>query len=306
MNNSIDFNNGKIGEYALINANGIISIQKYNLLNQGYLFQRISTANMFLALDCRRLSPAFSTAPFSVRRNSDFSVSTTIASWIGEHVNSSAIRTWVGAGTNGLATQWNDQISNRNFAASIPGNSPFCIDVGQSVTINGRQALVGRGSFQSRLFLNTYFQTNTFTIIIVLTTGTNTQGRYFSCTGSDTNADYYSGGFTLYQQSLNQLVFSYSPGYAVVGNTSNGPHVVSITVNGSGVKLRVDGGSWNNGSLADSILVTSMSLFSNVAGNSPLNGEKISSFYIYQRVLSDGELNVIERNLGIYYGITVN
>lgn len=312
MKRGIDFNNGRIAQNALMSQQGVFSIQKYHLLNQGFLFDLVSNTGLFLALDHRRLKGTGITSPIAALRASDTATFNT--TWINEHINTSEITTFVGSGS-ALNYIWRDQSGNtRNFFGPTPSKCPYLVNTGIAQTVNGKQISVGSSTLQAQIKYDTgggtFLSGSTMTITVVCQIMDSYSGGRILVASpwSDVNAEYYSGGFTLYQYAANAIRFFYTPGYnADLTGLANGFHVISVKWNGTAVSIRANGGTWNNtnfGAGGTAYSVGRMAMFSNVA-NSVWGNNAIAACYIYTRVLSDTELSVIERNLGIYYGINV-
>lgn len=305
MKRGIDFNNGRIAQNALMSQQGVFNIQKYHLLNQGFLFDLVSTTGLFLAVDHRRLRGQ-SNWPVTLRRSSDATSTTT--SWIGEHFNSAAASSFVGS-ANGTSQVWVDQSGNfRHFNQIGPGQGPHLITAGVIQTLNSKQVSKGISSSSLGLLYNpgsNVLVGSTLTINIVFTVSSTLDSGRILTAIQTSDAPEASLGFTLYQGAANSVVFYYSPGTSIaIGGVSAGPHVVSIRWNGSSVSVRIDGEAWVTQNNATTYSVGKISLFCHPAGSAYTNNS-IAATYMWNKVLSDAELSVIERNLGIYYQINV-
>lgn len=311
MKRGIDFNNGRIAQNALMSQQGVFSIQKYHLLNQGFLFDLVSNTGLFLALDHRRIKGTVSSS-ITARKSSDSTNFST--GFVGEHFNTQAVKDTVGSGTAYNAI-WLDQSgSGRNFTGGSSAAAPRLVVSGTEQVANTRQVSAGNASGNATMSYNTgggtFLSGGTMTITVVCQIMDNySGGRILIATPwSDVNAEYYNGGFALYQYAANAIRFFYTPGYnAYLTGLANGFHVISVKWNGTAVSIRANGGTWNNtnfGAGGTTYSVGRMTMFSNIA-NTVWGNNAIAACYIYTRVLSDTELSVIERNLGIYYGINV-
>lgn len=311
-NRGINYNNGILGDVnALESKKGIYNLTKVNTLASAPLFDVVSDAGLYIALDHRQLrSLSKVDSPVLATRASDSTQQP--AEWVRGTFNSKEVQDFSASALN---FTWYDQSGNgRNFTTPTVAKSPKLVSGGVPHNINGRQVTKGNASAQASIFLNlgtfTFFSGSTLTIILLCTVSTDSASRRvfsFTSNGQPTQENK-NGGFNLAQTAANTLSLRYtyntsSTGTISIASIPTGAHVVAIRWNGTSVSMRIDNGIWTTNTIAGSSYnFTYMYFLSNYQGTvNSWSNEALAAFYLFSRVLSEDEISYIERDLMNYY-----
>lgn len=289
----------------------------HGILNQKSSFplDLVSNTNLIVANSLRKLKSSFNGNVVQVRRSSDNGLND-FGTVNGDFDNTSLI-SYISSNT-GTIRLWYNQAGLPNTYDFVQGtniNQPIIRLIGSSYFINSRPVISGYAPNSSYLqtsnILNLINGTD-FTLIMVCTVGgaANGYARWFG--GRSQNQfplDYQSGGCSITEANAtntisftggnNQYCFPNNTFGNVVGNV-----VFTVYTNSTSATVRVNGGLSYTNNFTTNFSVDALSLFS-APNNGNNSNQKIGEVIAFKRTLSLSEIQLIEKNMGAYYGITV-
>ncbi len=256
----------------------------------GYVLDLITTQPVW-AVSLRRLSALYTGDACVVRRSSDNA--TLSIGFINEHLDTSALTTFVGVGNGFTATLFNQMSTGNNATQVTAGNQPTIVVSGTVQTINGRPAIVFNGSSSEMSTTSNITFSHGFAVGRK-TSNTNLAQYMIGGTGQGLSFGGTAGGFNVI------VVFTPSGSLTSVTDDTN-PHQVSFRLGAGGTgRLRVDGVTQATGTTSASLVVSRLG--ARADGGFRHVGD-FSEAILYTSVLSNADELIIEGNQRTYYGL---
>lgn len=279
--------------------NGIL-VRNY----QSYPLDLISNTSLVAAWSNRKLSQSYLGNANQIRRSSD-NATTDIGFSAGDY-NTNALISHVGL-NSGFINTWYDQSGNgRNLSQSTINLQPRIRNAGTTETLNGKVTIKGL-STESWLGGNIgLINSNTFTLTLVMSVPSFVQynKRIVSTTFNDNSDWQLTSTFNINLSSTNTVEVNQNSSSFSSNISSNTPVVYTILWNGAFLKIRRNGVEINSFNNTNSLYINKITLFA-LPNTVQYIDCFISECMIYARTLNTTELQLIERNMGTYYGITV-
>ena len=266
-----------------------------------YILDTISNTNLVGAWSLRKLKNSAVYAN-KVRRSNDNSAID--IGFSGVNYDTSSLSTHVGA-NSGFITAWYDQSGNGfTLSQGTSGNQPIIRSSGTNNVINSKVAIKGNTTNQASLGGSIgSISTTVLTITIVLSVPAFVTGnrRVVSVNQSGNNDYGISSTFNINQHATNGIMVNQNTDLTTTLN-ANTPSVLTAIWNGSTLKIRINGTEVVSASNTSTIIANDIDFFG--ATYSYLEC-LISESVLFSRALNTTELQLLERNMGTYYGITV-
>ena len=263
------------------------------------ILDRLSVSSS-AAYSLRKLRNAYTGNAIRVRRSSD-NAELDIGFAASGDLDTAALLTFVGSG-DGFVTTWYDQSGNgRHDTQTTAGNQPRIVNAGVLEIANGKPAIRFNGS--NTFFSGVSLPLSQFTLISVLNDATQVGSiRYPIGTASSPSG---RGVFSSFLSGADKSL-GYITDAGVVVQTGFLPtigqsYVVSLTTTATESNIWANGGNNATGGI-----ITLNQLFMGQRGDGfwyydGYNSETI----VFPSALSTTDREILERNQGQYYGITV-
>lgn len=284
---------------------GILS-QKSNSL---FVLDNISNTSLVAAWSNRKLLTAYTGNANQIRRSND-NVTANIG-FSGIDYDTTTLASHVGA-NSGFINTWYDQSGNsRNLTQSTNGNQPRIRNSGTNDVINSKITCYYDG-VNSNLFttniISGLINNNNLSMVLVFQ---KLNSSYSTIINQGKDAAYFHFGLVSYNTD-NNLRFRNTNNdfrYGSNTNTTSDKQIISIINTGTTSECFRNGtsiGTTPNGVVANGVVAGNELAIGRRANDASefLNGN-ISEIIIFTRNLSTGERQIIERNMGTYYNITV-
>ena len=252
-----------------------------------------------VAYGLRQLSRFWTGAAIRVMRTSDNSELD--IGFIGEDLDVVTLLAFVGL-ANGEIVIWYDQSGNGRHAVSTAGLRPRIVNAGVIETQNGRPTVAQLNQNQTLPISATFTGLTSATGIFVFRQLTNNAGAHdfrSQSTGGNNHSPFSDGkAYDSFFSASRQVFNNYGPASSPSTNT-----LTIHTARQTGTVLQVyKNGIQIDGDKTVSFLAPDIrSLFS----QAPTGTVALSEAIIFGTALSTADRQLIERNMGDYYGITV-
>jgi len=275
-----------------------------------FLLDNVSNVSIAGAWSNRRLKES-SIYANSVRKSSNGSVID--IGFNGEEYNTSLLNSHVGS-DSGFVTAWYDQSGNsRTLSQATNANQPRIVNAGTNDVINSKVTNYYNGT-SSNLATSTLISglvnNNNLSIFLVYQKFTSV---YATIVNQGKNASYFHFGLATNTNPNNTLRWRNSNAdydYGSNTNTLSDKQVISIINIGASSQCFRNGisiGTTANGVTANSVVAGNELAIGKRAGDSTeFTNANISEIIIFTRNLSTAERQLIERDMGAYYGISVS
>ncbi len=271
-----------------------------------YALDQISSSNLVGVWSSRRMLSTYTGDADEVRRGDNNSLLN--VGFTGENYNTSAMSSHIGGVVDGLIrTRYDQSGNNRNLTQTTNGNQPRIRSAGVNDGINGIVGVRGLNANNTVLVANIgSVNTTTLTLIIVASVSSFVSGnkRIISLDLNGGGDGYLlSSAFNLNLEGTNYIVLQNTPDMGVTLNAST-PSVITMQWTGATMSLFINGVLASSVANTNTINVNTLRLFNQVSMNQALDGI-IAELVMFSRVLNTTERQLLERNMGNYYGITV-
>jgi hypothetical protein len=308
MRRGIGLNGGFVGVDKRTLSEGFVGWEKNYLQNPTptKLLDLISTNGLVGAWSMRKLRDGYTGSAATVRRSNDNATSN-IGFLSNGDSDLPALASHVSSNSGFTPTVFDQGFNSRNLIQNSSGSQPRIRNTGTNETINSTVAIRGLNSSSTMIAANIgVVSTATLSLIMVTTLGSFVSGnRRLISTNFNSGGDGYllSSAFNLNIGSSNSLgVENYGTNSFTLN--ANTPVVLSVVFNGSNLIIRQNGNQTNSFSNSNTIDINNLLLFNIINYNQAIDAH-IGDTVLFSRALSTTELQLLERNMGAYYSITV-
>ena len=280
------------------------------ILNQKQIYplNLVSNTNLAGAWSNRKLISTYSGGANKVRRSSNNQ--TIDIGFLNNDYDTSTLSSHVG-GSSGFVTTWYDQSGNsRTLSQSTTSNQPRIVNAGTNDTINGKICNFYNGTSTSLGTSNIITGITTNNNLSIFLVFQKTAGGYVTVLDQGRDAAYYNFGIASnYDNGLRFRNTNMDYTYGTNINTLSDKLVISVINIGANSECFRNGvsiGSTANGTSSSAPVIGEQLTIGKRGGHTSeyLTGN-ICEIMIFTRNLSTTERQLIERNMGAYYGITV-
>lgn len=223
----------------------------------------------------------------------------------GNDLNTTSLLSFSSSGDAGVY-QWYNQVATGGTIFSNPNftNNPRIVSSGSIITQNSKPTISSNLNNNQYLYRG-YTNTGTsLTLISLISTSASDYRRIMTMTNTSSGDSNSTTGFIVYNRGGGINVMRNSTEQSTGGGSTSS--IISVVFDGTNCTCYRNGTLISQMGYNQSFNINQLTLFSGYNGSfTDYSSSKISELYLFNTALSSTDRNLIEKNMGTYYGITV-